>query len=717
MQKVKFVFGIHNHQPVGNFDFVFEEAYQKSYLPFIEVLERHPKIRISLHFTGILLDWIERHHPELLTKVRAMTERGQLEIMSGAYYEPILAVIPHKDRLGQIEKLSRRVKELFGYQPKGMWLAERIWEPDLPTTLAQAGIKYTVIDDTHFKYAGLTDEELDGYYLTENLGDVAAIFPISKHLRYTIPFQNPQETINHLREKSSPEGQTIVVFADDGEKFGVWPDTYRHVYENGWLENFFTAIEQNLDWIEMVHFSEALLQAAPVGKIYLPTASYAEMMHWSLFPKTFHLYEQFERLLEQRDLYEQYGIFVRGGFWRNFMTKYPEVNVMHKKMLRVSKKLWSLPAKDRKQLSAAFDHLWAAQCNCPYWHGVFGGIYLSHIRFAIFQNLIQAEKLLDAFYNREKTAVALQDFDVDGHAEVLIETPVHNAYFKPHSGATLFEYDFKPAEKNLLDTLTRREEGYHEKLRFAKVVGQESEPNDDGQAASIHDLVLAKEPNLMEYLNYDWYERKSFIDHFLGADATLDNFSKAKYREEGDFVNRPYALKKKQVNQQGAFLRFQRDGHLWREGGPVPITVRKELQVSGQSGLIKARYTISAESANPISLIFAVEFNFGLQAGHAQDRYYYDEAGRLKPDAFLDSAGILKDRRFLGLKDEYLRLNIRLHTDQTAEIWRMPVETISLSEAGFERVYQSSTVLFVWRLTLVGEWQVNLRHEVDLITP
>ncbi|MBD3225392.1 MAG: alpha-amylase, partial [Caldithrix sp.] len=263
MKKVKFVFGIHNHQPIGNFDFVFEDAFQRSYLPFVEVLYKHPKIRIALHFTGILLDWIEDHHPDYFNMIDEMVKRGQLEMMTGAYYEPIISVIPKLDRLGQIQQLSNRVNNLFGYQPKGMWLAERIWEPHLPETLYDAGIKYSVIDDTHFKYAGLTEEDLTGYFETEELGKKTALFPISKLLRYTIPFQKPEETIKYLRKMATEDGQNVIVFADDGEKFGVWPETYRHVYENKWLNNFFTAVEENLDWIEMIHFSEALDTVLP----------------------------------------------------------------------------------------------------------------------------------------------------------------------------------------------------------------------------------------------------------------------------------------------------------------------------------------------------------------------------------------------------------------------------------------------------------------------
>lgn len=284
MKKIKFVFGIHNHQPVGNFDFVFEDAYQKSYLPFLEVLKRYPKIRIAIHFTGILIDWIEANHPELLEMIKEMTASGQLEVMTGAYYEPIISVIPETDRFGQIQKLTKRVKDLFSYNATGMWLAERIWEPTLPSTLHDAGIEYSVIDDTHFKYAGLTDKDLTGYFVTEDLGKSVFLFPISKHLRYTIPFQHPDETIKLLKSMATEDGQNVIVFADDGEKFGVWPDTYQHVYKNGWLDNFFSAIEENLDWIEMHHFDEIVDLVAPKGNIYLPTASYAEMMHWSLFP-------------------------------------------------------------------------------------------------------------------------------------------------------------------------------------------------------------------------------------------------------------------------------------------------------------------------------------------------------------------------------------------------------------------------------------------------
>ena len=111
MKRINFIFGIHNHQPIGNFDFVFEETYNKSYLPFVEILEKFPSVKMAIHFTGILLDWLIENRPGLIGKIKKMVDRGQLEILTGGYYEPILSVIPENDRLGQIRKLTGKIKK------------------------------------------------------------------------------------------------------------------------------------------------------------------------------------------------------------------------------------------------------------------------------------------------------------------------------------------------------------------------------------------------------------------------------------------------------------------------------------------------------------------------------------------------------------------------------------------------------------------------------
>ena len=336
MKKINLVLGTHNHQPIGNFDSVFSYAYDHAYKPFLDLLEKYPDVRIAQHYTGILLDWFMANRPEIFTQIQRMVDCGQIEVMGGAYYEAILTVIPDEDKKSQLEKLSRTVRRKFGKTPHGMWLAERVWEQHLAQFIADAGLKYIVIDDTHFKYAGYADEELLGYYVTEEQGRMVSIFPISKMLRYTIPFQPVQRSIDYLRSLATEEGNRIVVFADDGEKFGVWPKTYDHVYKNGWLEDFFKALTANSDWIHITHFSDVMKAVPPIGRTYLPNASYAEMMHWALPSHHFMLYEEFESFLKNHGVLERYESFFKGGFWRNFLVKYAETNTMHKKMMRVS---------------------------------------------------------------------------------------------------------------------------------------------------------------------------------------------------------------------------------------------------------------------------------------------------------------------------------------------------------------------------------------------
>src|SRR5438552_2289783 len=104
--KVSLALVIHSHQPVGNFDHVIEEAYRKSYRPFVEALLAHYSIRISLHYSGVLLEWLEARHPEFFDLLRLLVSRHQVEVVGGGFYEPILVAIPDADKLAQMQKLS-----------------------------------------------------------------------------------------------------------------------------------------------------------------------------------------------------------------------------------------------------------------------------------------------------------------------------------------------------------------------------------------------------------------------------------------------------------------------------------------------------------------------------------------------------------------------------------------------------------------------------------
>ncbi|HOQ33735.1 MAG TPA: DUF1925 domain-containing protein, partial [Candidatus Hydrogenedens sp.] len=503
MNPLNLIFALHSHQPVGNFDFVFENAYQKAYLPFLEVLRDFQDIHITLHITGPIWDWLDNNHPEFYDLVRHFVDNGQIELMGGAFYEPLICAIPEEDAFNQILYMQNFFNERFGSKPRGMWIAERVWEPYFPKILAKAGIEYTALDDTHFLSAGLEPNDLFGYYLTEHEGHIVKVFPILEKLRYTIPFRPIVETIDYLKEKSNLHKSACAVFHDDGEKFGIWPGTYHSVYEEKWLYNFFESVTKEKEWLKAITYSEYIDKNPPTGRVYLPCASYHEMMEWVLPTKSQKEYLKIKKNFQSdTELWEKTSRYFRGGFWRGFLSKYEESNNMQKRMLRTSRRLNDLINKDGENilLKKAQRKLFQGQCNCAYWHGVFGGLYLNHLRTAVYSNLIESDKLIDEYLNISSNShsITTTDFNCDGKKEIIFETPVANFYFSPEDGGTLFELDYKPKSFNCMNILSRREEAYHEDL-FRVDISHNVE--EEGHK-SIHELVKAKEKGLEKYLIY-----------------------------------------------------------------------------------------------------------------------------------------------------------------------------------------------------------------------
>jgi len=711
MKSIYLGLAVHNHQPIDNFPRVFERAYRDAYLPMVEALERHPGIRLSLHYSGCLLDWLQKNQPDFLKRIANLARRDQIEIMTGGYYEPILPIIPDADKLGQIAKLTSFVRDEFDFSPTGLWLAERVWEPQLPKILAQAGVKWTVVDDNHFNMVGLKDQDLFGYYVTEDEGHTLKAFASSKRLRYSIPWLKVEEVIEYLRSQATEDGSKIIVMGDDGEKFGVWPQTYEHCWEKGWMEDFFDALEENSSWLKTIPLGEYAQLYRPTGMVYLPTASYAEMQEWALPAVSSR---EFSHLVKQLEADERYEVtrYMHAGFWRYFLAKYPEINVMHKKMLRVHHKVYQAGA--RASGDAGLDELWRGQCNCPYWHGVFGGVYLNHIRQGVYRHLITAENTADKILHQGQPWIKweMADFDSDTVEELLIEGGAQNLYLDLADGASLFEWDLRGPKHNLGAVMTRRPEAYHQALIESERKRKEAleEPTREG-VKTIHEIVRAKERGLDEHLHYDWYRRASLIDHFLGAGTTIDDFSHCTYEEAGDFVNQLYEFA---VEESGRCLtvHLKRDGHVWFGDSFLPFRVEKDLTVEPLEEGMMIRYRLTNTSDRPVTGSFASEWNLSLtQGGHEHCYYSRRDAPRKRHRlaSIEDVSGI--DQLFV--KDPELGFALSLTMGQPARLWRFPLETISNSEDGFERTFQGSCTVLCWMFELKpGEnWEVDLRWQ------
>ncbi len=715
MSKVSFVLVVHSHQPVGNFDHVIEEAYRKSYAPFTEVLERHPRIRTSLHYSGVLLEWFEERHPEYVEQLRKLAARDQVELVGGGYYEPILPMIPDRDKLAQIRKMALYLRNCYDVRPRGTWVAERVWEPSLAKPLAEAGTEYVILDDTHFLGAGLEPSELHTTYLTEEAGFSLRLVPSLKILRYTIPFQDPETTLRVLRDGVGMSGALFAV-GDDCEKFGVWPGTFEHCYTNGWLERFFRILEDNADWLETSTVSDYLAAHAPSGRVYLPNASYPEMMEWALPSRAAGEFKACLDESERMDSGERFRRFLRGGLWRTFLAKYPESNQLQKFMLAVSKRLEAARLTDPKApnlvrvLREAEDHLLAGQCNDPYWHGIFGGLYAPHLRSAVQRHLIQAEALLDRLEGSGKNPtirVETDDFDVDGREEILVRHPMFGMVLRPADGGTVSSLCFKPVNADLVNSLMRRPEAYHEQVR--QKVKTHDAPREG--PASIHDRVLSKEENLEALLRYDHHARHAFRTYVFPSAKSWEDFDCLRLEENPELAAGPWELAT--VKAKSGTFELQRDALLRVDGHFFPLRATKTLKAraTGRIWTVECRTSLEADQTCPVPLGLGVELIFNLLAPDAPDRYFLaDEVKRpLEFRGEIDAPGLL-------VVDEWQRVKVSLEASPRARWWIVPVETISQSEAGFERIYQGSAIMVVWKVdspawrNMTCEVQAEITH-------
>ncbi|MBI5638084.1 MAG: DUF1926 domain-containing protein [Nitrospinae bacterium] len=696
MNKAYLMIGLHNHQPVGNFDHVFSESYDQCYLPTLETLERYPHLKISLHHSGPLIEWIERHKPEYIKWMRGMVKRGQVEILSGGFYEPILSSLPERDAVGQLEMMNRWVEKNFGVRPRGAWMAERIWDPSLPKILAAAGIEYTLLDDTHFFYAGLGQKDMYGYWVTEKHGDAVAVFPIDKELRYAIPFKQPEETLAYFRATVAAQGTTAFAYGDDGEKFGVWPETHEWVFGKKWLERFLNMLTENAGFVETVTYSQYLDRFPPRGRIYLPMASYEEMMHWTLPTEAAIEHTKLVHQIEGEGRKEQFKKFLRGGLWDNFLAKYAESNQMHKRMLYVSKRVEKALEKSKKGGGAITAALYRGQCNCPYWHGLFGGLYLSNLRHAVYSNLIDAGRAADAALHKGKAwaEVNTGDYLTEMRKEVAVETPALFALFTPAEGGALAELDFKPALFNLSNVMARRPEEYHQKILDA--AGKSAAKKDE--ILSINDRVVIKEPGLVEKLVFDRHPRYSFIDHILAAPVTADDLRAQNFVEAGDFAGQPYALVSAKTKGQNAVVVMEREGQLSRDGKVAPLKIRKTVTVGGKDAGIACAYEITSMGGQAAEFTLGVEWNFTLLAADALDRYITVNNEKYRMNHKGENAAVEK----WSMTDEYFRFTTAFGADAPVSLLRYPIETVSQSEGGFESTYQGICFTALAPLKLAG---------------
>jgi 4-alpha-glucanotransferase len=673
-KSVALLLGVHAHQPVGNFPHVLDDAHRRCYQPFLHMMHRFPDFPFAIHFSGWLFDYLLEHYPDDIRLLREMVARGQAELFGAGYTEPVLAAIPTHDRIGQINRMSDRLQGTLGQRFSGAWLTERVWESNVVPALVDCGVKYVTVDDYHFLCAGKENAELTGYYSTEEDGRRLDMYPISEALRYRLPFSPAADAVRYL-ESLAGEHDNAAVYFDDIEKFGIWPETYEWVYEKGWLTNFIEGVLAS-DVIKPMRYCDYHAQARTRGVVYLPTTSYIEMNEWTLPAPAAHRFADLVQEIKNQGRYDDNKAFLRGGIWRNFFSRYPESNWMHKRMLQLSARYAALPQK--KKTVAMREALYEAQANDAYWHGLFGGLYLPHLRRAVYNAIVRLEGLLDAVAKRPQREE--RDLDLDGNKETFLHNGVLQAVVMGDGSASLCELDAYALNHNFADTLARQVEHYHRKIGG----GQSGGGQQTKGIANPHEHVSFKHEIRPEDLVTDAHRRTLFLDCLYPTESRGAARPVSYLPMEGRGAARPVSylpLPAKNAAQAG-YVAKQEQG-----------TIRKQIVLK------KNILTVEYQFEGGIDGMFEVELNLAMPSCDGPAGCFM-VGGQV--NGGFGQLHQLVNCSEITLQDEVLGGKLTLTSNHPAALRSAPCFSVSQSEAGFEKIMQAVTLQLSWPVADIG---------------
>jgi alpha-amylase len=669
----------HIHQPVGNFPWVFDFAYKNSYEPLLAALERHPAVSAGLHITGPVLDWLEANQPSYLKRLESLVTRQQIELLGGGYYEPILAVVPDRDKLAQMQLMADRLQELVGATPRGFWLAERAWEPHLPAILTQGNVEYVLIDDNHIRACGIEEPDLFHVFATEDQGEAIAVFPINEQIRYLTPWKPAVETYKYLQNLvSEDDTERVVTSIDDAEKFGIWPagdrTTYDICYSAGydgypWIDLWFGFLEQ-LPWVISSTPGEFMSKFRPQRLVYLPTVSYDKMDRWAL---PTYARREVEKLVndlkwgrifsvdiheEKTDVNKIVRSHIKGGYWRHFLVKYPEANRMHKRMLLARKKL--LTAEKAKGVSPellaeSWIEIYRSQCNDVFWHGLFAGVYYLFLRRETYRHIINAEKIVETELSQQYPLVLEADVEIPGYPETIIENQALKVFIKPNDGCIVQEIDFKTETENVSCVLTRREEAYHE---------DRSE------------------------LHLDKWQKASFRDWILPKSIQTKRLLEGKIPDDLGITSATYSRDSQDEGKACFSSNFQKNR--------VIFSLTKEFSLNSDNAGLTVAYKMSVDQASEdwaCSSLLVTEICLVL--GNSSE-----------------SAHLEKRQQELHISDDQSGLTVEIACDEGDVMIVGPIKTLLKSEGEWQPSYQGHSIFLYCPLEIFSDnkpWIVSLR--------
>jgi hypothetical protein len=405
------------------------------------------------------------------------------------------------------------------------------------------------------------------------------------------------------------------------------------------------------------------------------------MGEWSLFTDFQLKFKDLEKYIATTEYADYSKNFVRGSVWKNFFVKYPESNRIHKRTVDLSK-------RDCKNDPEFLDYLYQSQCNDCLWHGVFGGLYLPNLRNNAWNAAIDAEKRYEQLANTKFPQWECRDSNLDGYDELYLRTERFNVEFVSRDGGQISTLEWKNPSFNLLNTLSRRKEGYHQ-IFFEPKPAEVQEEQTDG-VATIHDKATVAPEEFKQHLGYDWYNRNSFIDHIVDH-FDPQEFIAGTFNERGDFVNQPMEL----LSTNKGY-KFTRNGGVFYHDNTLPAAMDKSYQLDGNR------------------ILCDISLKSGVHAWYVQEHNLHVASvaditvnGEKLPNSD-DLRLVQLQGREITIKDPYTGATLMWKWDREMSIALFVVNTVSLAVDTMELTAQGLCIL------AACEWESSLEVKTEL---
>ncbi|MCL2180667.1 MAG: DUF1926 domain-containing protein [Treponema sp.] len=407
--KILLVLGSHDHVPSGAPEEEFEYAYENRMRPFVSNLYRYSNVQAVLHYSGTLLYWVERTHPEFFMLIEDMAARKQVEILGGGFYEPLFPLIPLQDRIGQIELLTTYLRKHFGKRALGCWIPNMAWEQHMVYPLCSSDMNYTFLSQDQFVMAGMSGNELYYPCISEDQGKLITIFPVALSVEEELAHNSFSQVFTELKNKFlSSGGKGVKVVSVFPRRISCCEE---EAPDTAWNRFF-----------EEISLSENIVETSLPAKILKNHKAYRR----ASFPNSSSIKNDYSP--------------------RRFLIEHDEANGIYSKMIFTNVLINQLKGDKYRKLNAR-EELWKAQDSFLFSPG--DGRLRSELRKSAYSSLLRAEGL-----SREKgkivSSLIQHDFDLDGVKEYLFQDNTINCYIQP-KGASVFELDYTPKEWNYLD--------------------------------------------------------------------------------------------------------------------------------------------------------------------------------------------------------------------------------------------------------------------------